>query len=197
MYKLTLIPGDGIGPEIVDAAKNVIAATSVPVNWEIVNAGLEVYEQEGTLIPENVFESLEKNKIALKGPITTPIGKGFQSINVHFRKKYDLYANIRPVKTLPGIKVPFSNIDLVIFRENTEDLYIGIEKMTTPTTAEATKQISEKGSRRIIKAAFEYAKTNNKSKVAVVHKANIMKLTDGLFLACAREVSKEYPQIQL
>ena len=197
MYKITLIPGDGIGPEIIETAKNVIDSTGVVIEWDMVNAGLDVYAKEGILIPQKVYDSLEKNRVALKGPITTPIGQGFQSINVLLRKKYDLFANIRPIKSIPGIRVPFSNIDLVIFRENTEDLYIGIEKMISPGIAEAAKRITEKGSRRIIQAAFDYAKANHKSKVAVVHKANIMKLTDGLFLACARDIAKAYPEIQL
>ena len=197
MYRITAIPGDGIGPEIVQAALEVINATGVPIEWEIVNAGLEVYEKEGTLVPQKVFDSIEKNKIALKGPITTPIGKGFSSINVMLRKKYDLYSCIRPAKSVKGIKVPFENIDLVIFRENTEDLYVGNERMIDEDKAEALKIITKKGSTRIVEAAFEYARKNSKTKVAVAHKANIMKLADGLFLKCAREVAKEYPEIEL
>lgn len=197
MHQVTLIPGDGIGPEVIEAAKNVIEAAGVQINWDIVNAGADVYEKEGVLIPERVFESIEKNKVALKGPITTPIGCGFQSINVLLRKKYDLFSNVRPVKTIPGIDVPFQNVDLVIFRENTEDLYMGLEKKISEDTAEAVKRITKKGSTRIIRAAFDYADKNNKTKVAVVHKANILKLTDGLFLQCAREIAEEYPHIQL
>lgn len=197
VYTVTLIPGDGIGPEIIESAKSVIEATKLPIVWDMVNAGLDVYREEGIVIPEKVFNSLEKNRVALKGPITTPIGEGFQSINVQLRKKYDLYSNIRPVKTIPGIKVPFNNVNLVIFRENTEDLYIGDERINATDSAEAIKRISKKGSMRIIKKAFEYAEKNNLSKVAVVHKANIMKLTDGLFLQCARDISKNYPSILL
>ncbi|KXG74701.1 isocitrate/isopropylmalate dehydrogenase family protein [Thermotalea metallivorans] len=197
MHQVTLIPGDGIGPEVIEAAKNVIEAAGVQIDWDIVNAGADVYENEGVLIPERVFESIEKNKIALKGPITTPIGCGFQSINVLLRKKYDLFSNVRPVKTIPGINVPFQHVDLVIFRENTEDLYMGLEKKISEDAAEAVKRITKKGSTRIIRAAFDYADKNNKTKVAVVHKANIMKLTDGLFLQCAREIAEEYPHIHL
>jgi isocitrate dehydrogenase (NAD+) len=197
MYNITLIPGDGIGPEVAEAAKSVIEASGVKIQWDTVNAGLDVLNKEGTLVPARVFESLEKNRIALKGPITTPVGSGFKSINVMLRKKYDLFSNIRPVKTIPGINVPFQNVDLVIFRENTEDLYIGQERMINENAAEGIKLITKEGSLRIIKAAFDYANQNNKSKVTVVHKANIMKLTDGLFLQCAREVAKEYTHIQL
>ncbi|MFT9497233.1 isocitrate/isopropylmalate dehydrogenase family protein [Anaerosolibacter sp.] len=197
MYNITLIPGDGIGPEVAEAAQAVIEATGVKIQWETVNAGIDVLAKEGILVPDKVFESLEKTRIALKGPITTPIGSGFKSINVMLRKKYDLFSNIRPIKAIPGIAVPFQNVDLVIFRENTEDLYIGQEKTIDEGTAEAIKRITREGSLRIIKAAFTYAHQNHKSKVTVVHKANIMKLTDGLFLQCAREVSKDYPHIQL
>ncbi len=197
MYNITLIPGDGIGPEVTEAAKSIIEASGVIIQWDTVNAGLDVLDKVGTLVPENVFESLENNRIALKGPITTPVGSGFKSINVMLRKKYDLFSNIRPIKTIPGINVPFQNVDLVIFRENTEDLYMGQERMIDENTAEGIKLITKIGSLRIIKAAFDYAHQNSKSKVTVVHKANIMKLTDGLFLQCAREISKGYPLIQL
>ncbi|MBB6215707.1 isocitrate dehydrogenase (NAD+) [Anaerosolibacter carboniphilus] len=197
MYHITLIPGDGIGPEVAEATKAVIEASGAKIQWETVNAGLDVLETTGTLVPDGVFDSLEKTRIALKGPITTPIGSGFRSINVMLRKKYDLFSNTRPVKTIPGIDVPFQNVDLIIFRENTEDLYIGEERMLHDNAAEGIKRITKEGSFRIIKAAFNYANQNNKSKVTVVHKANIMKLTDGLFLQCAREVAKDYPHIQL
>ena len=197
VYNITVIQGDGIGPEIVKSAIEVLESTGLSFKWDMVNAGIDVYEKEGILIPETVFESIEKNKIALKGPITTPIGKGFSSINVQLRKKYDLFSCVRPVKSIPGIKVPFENIDLVIFRENTEDLYVGIERMKSPDEAEAIKLITRKGSKRIIEEAFEYARKNNKTKVTVVHKANIMKLTDGLFLECAREIAEKYPDVTL
>lgn len=197
MYNITLIPGDGIGPEVSEAAKSVVDATGLHINWETVNAGEEVFENTGMLVPNNVFESIEKNKIILKGPITTPIGSGFRSINVMLRKKYDLYSNVRPVRSLPSIDSPFKGIDLVIFRENTQGLYAGIERELPDGSCEAIKYISRKASIRIAEAAFEYAKKNNKSKVTVAHKANIMKLADGLFLNCVREVSKGYPDIQL
>ncbi|TCO68992.1 isocitrate/isopropylmalate dehydrogenase family protein [Marinisporobacter balticus] len=197
MYNITLIPGDGIGPEVVSAAKKIVEATGLNVNWDIVNAGADVYKKTGVLVPDEVYESIEKNKIALKGPITTPIGSGFRSINVMLRKKYNLFSNIRPVKTIPGTDSPFKNIDLIIFRENTEGLYSGIEKKHSENVAEATKIVTSAASLNIINEAFAYARKNNKKKVTVVHKANIMKLTDGLFLDCAREVSKNYPEILL
>ncbi len=197
MRKVTLIPGDGIGPEISKSVTDIFEAAGVEVEFEIENAGEKVYNETGELIPESLYKSIEKNKVALKGPITTPIGKGFRSINVYLRKKYDLYSNIRPIKTLPGIKTRYENIDLVIFRENTEGLYIGEEKFENEeqTSAIAIKRITKKGSFRIIKAAFEYAKANNLNKVTVVHKANILKITDGLFLDTAREIAKDYPEI--
>ena len=197
MRKVTLIPGDGIGPEISKSVMDIFKAAGVGVEFEIENAGEKVYSEIGELIPESLYKSIEKNKVALKGPITTPIGKGFRSINVYLRKKYDLYSNIRPIRTLPGIKTRYENIDLVIFRENTEGLYIGEEKFENEeqTSAIAIKRITKKGSFRIIKAAFEYAKANNLNKVTVVHKANILKITDGLFLDTAREIAKDYPGI--
>jgi len=197
MYNITLIPGDGIGPEVSEAAKSVVDATGLDINWEIVNAGEKVFKDTGVLVPNEVFESIEKNKIVLKGPITTPIGSGFRSINVMLRKKYDLYSNVRPVRSLPGINTPFKGIDLVIFRENTEGLYAGIEQELPDGTCEAIKRVTRKASIRIAQAAFEYAKKNNKNKVTVAHKANIMKLADGLFLNCVREVSEMYPGIEL
>lgn len=200
MNKLvTLIPGDGIGYEISESLIKIFEAANVPITFEIENAGIDVYEKTGELIPESLYKSVEKNKIAIKGPITTPIGKGFRSINVYLRKKYDLYSNVRPSKSLPGIKTKYDNIDLVIFRENTEGLYIGEEKYENneESSAIAIKRITKKGSYRIIKSAFEYAKTNNIDKVTVVHKANILKITDGMFLNIAREIGKEYPNIKL
>ena len=197
MYNITLIPGDGIGPEVSKAAKCVVDATGLNINWEVVNAGEKVFEDTGVLVPDGVYESIEKNKIVLKGPITTPVGSGFRSINVMLRKKYDLYSNIRPVRSLPGIDTPFKEINLVIFRENTEGLYAGIEQKLPDGSCEAVKRITRDASIRIAEAAFEYAKKNNKKKVTVVHKANIMKLADGLFLNCVREVSQAYPDIEL
>ncbi|WP_066501364.1 isocitrate/isopropylmalate dehydrogenase family protein [Abyssisolibacter fermentans] len=197
MYNITLIPGDGIGPEVTDSARKIIDATGVNIKWDVVNAGASVYEKRGVLVPDEVYSSIEKNKIVLKGPITTPIGCGFRSINVMLRKKYDLFANIRPVKKINGLVTPFNDIDLVIFRENTEGLYSGVENQRDNDTAEAIKIITRKASMRIAREAFIYAKNNNKCKVAVVHKANIMKLTDGLFLDCVREVSIDFPEIEL
>lgn len=196
MYNITLIPGDGIGPEVAQAARRVIDATGVLIDWETVNAGEAVWEQTGSLVPDAVFQSLERNKVALKGPITTPVGKGFRSINVMLRNKYDLYINLRPVLSIPGIKTPFSGIDMVIFRENTEDLYCGIESVIEPGKMEAKKIITEKASERIIRSAFDYAAQHGRKKVTAVHKANILKLTDGLFLETARRVSGEYPAIE-
>ena len=199
MKKITLIPGDGIGYEISESLVKIFDAAKVPVEFETENAGSDVYEKTGELIPESLYESVERNKIAIKGPITTPIGKGFRSINVYLRKKYDLYTNFRPSRNLPGIETRYDNIDLAIFRENTEGIYIGEEKYENEekTSAIAIKRITKKGSKRIIQSAFEYAKNNGISKVTVVHKANILKFTDGMFLDIAREISKEYENIQL
>ena len=199
MRKITLIPGDGIGTEISRSLVKIFEAAKVPVEFEIENAGLTVYKQTGKLIPESLYKSIEKNKVAIKGPITTPIGEGFRSINVSLRKKYDLYSNIRPVKTISGINTKYENVNMVIFRENTEGLYIGEEKFEDEekTSAIAIKRITKKGSTRIIKEAFEYAKKNNFDKVTVVHKANILKITDGMFLETARDISKQYKNIQL
>ena len=196
---VTLIPGDGIGPEISESLKKIFESAGVPIDFELENAGNDVYEKTGNLIPDSLYESIERNRIAIKGPITTPIGKGFRSINVYLRKKYDLYSNIRPSRNLPGIRTKYDNIDLVIFRENTEGLYIGEEKFedSENTSAIAIKRITKKGSSRIVRSAFEYAKNNSLDKVTVVHKANILKLTDGLFLETAREISRDYPDIIL
>ena len=199
MKKVTLIPGDGIGYEISESLVKIFDAAKVPVEFETENAGSDVYEKTGELIPESLYKSIERNKIAIKGPITTPIGKGFRSINVYLRKKYDLYTNFRPSRNLPGVKTRYDNIDLAIFRENTEGIYIGEEKYENEekTSAIAVKRITRKGSERIIRSAFEYAKNNGISKVTVVHKANILKFTDGMFLDIAREISKEYENIEL
>ena len=196
MHKITWIPGDGVGPEISDASRAVIDASGVDIAWEIVDAGVDVMEQYGTPLPDHVLESVRRNKIAIKGPITTPVGSGFRSVNVALRKALDLYANLRPAKSLPGVKTRFEDIDLVIVRENTEDLYAGIEHMVTDDAAESIKIITGKASRRIVKFAFEYALQEGRKKVTAVHKANIMKCTDGLFLAAAREVAEGYPQIE-
>jgi len=199
MKKITLIPGDGIGYEISESLVKIFDAAKVPVEFETENAGSDVYEKTGELIPESLYKSIERNKIAIKGPITTPIGKGFRSINVYLRKKYDLYTNFRPSRNLPGVETRYDNINLAIFRENTEGIYIGEEKYENEeeTSAIAVKRITRKGSERIIRSAFEYAKNNGISKVTVVHKANILKFTDGMFLNIAREISKEYENIEL
>lgn len=197
IHRITLIPGDGIGPEVSLAARRVIDATGVKIHWDIVNAGEKTLESTGSLVPVEVYQSLEQNRIALKGPIATPVGKGFRSINVMLRVKYDLYANVRPVISMPGLDTPFSGVNLVIFRENTEDLYCGAERIKEPGKAEAVKVITEYASERIARSAFKYAAENNRKMVTVVHKANILKLTDGLFLETARRVSKDYPMVEL
>ncbi|HJG47454.1 MAG TPA: isocitrate/isopropylmalate dehydrogenase family protein [Facklamia tabacinasalis] len=194
--KITLIPGDGIGPEITESARNIVDALDIEIEWEVVEAGEAVFNQTGTLIPDNVYESIEKNKVVLKGPIMTPIGKGFRSVNVALRKKYDLYANIRPVKSLGTIPSLTKDLDLILFRENTEDLYAGVEKQISDDEAHSIKIITRSASERIVREAFEYAKANDRQSVTVVTKANIMKLTDGLFLEVARGVAEEYPSIE-
>lgn len=194
--KITLIPGDGIGTEIAQAVRTMVDALELGLEWEEVHAGEAEWERTGSLIPDAVFESIERNKVALKGPITTPIGKGFRSLNVHLRKKYDLFANIRPVRSL-GNESKFSDVDITIFRENTEDLYAGIEERVSEDEARSIKVITRKGSERIAKKAFEYAKDHGIERVTVVTKANIMKYTDGLFLDTVRQVAKDYPDIEL
>lgn len=196
MKTITLIPGDGIGPEIANSVTKIIEAAGVAINWDIQSAGADVAEKEGSPLPQRVIDSIKKNKVALKAPVTTPIGKGFRSVNVALRKELDLYANIRPCKNIEGINTPFKNIDLVVVRENTEDLYAGIERQIDENSAESIKIITRKASLRIAKYAFDYAIKNNRKKVHAVTKANICKLSDGLFLECAREIAKEYPQIE-
>lgn len=195
MRTITLINGDGIGPEICDAVVRIIEASGLKINWDVQTAGADVIEKEGVPLPERVLNSIKKNKIALKAPVTTPIGKGFRSVNVQLRKELDLYANLRPCKNLPNVKTKFDNVDIVVVRENTEDLYAGIERQVDTDTAESIKIITRKASERIAKFAFEYAVKNNRHEVCVVTKANIMKLSDGLFLECFRNVAKDYPQI--
>lgn len=196
MHNITLIEGDGIGPEIADAAVKIIDAAGVKINWDRQTAGLDVIEKEGVPLPDRVIESIKKNKIALKAPVTTPIGKGFRSVNVQLRRELDLYANVRPCKNIEGIKTPFNNVDLVVIRENTEDLYAGIERKVDDDTAEGIKLITRKASERIVKYAFDYAVKMGRKTVHAVTKANICKLTDGLFLDCAREAAKNYPEIE-
>jgi isocitrate dehydrogenase (NAD+) len=196
MYNITLIPGDGIGPEITEAAKIAIEATGVKINWDVVNAGSDFIETEGTPLPQKVIDSIKKNKIALKGPITTPIGTGFRSVNVTLRKELNLYANLRPAKTIKGVKSRYDNVDLIIVRENTEDLYAGIERQIDENTAETIKIITRGASEKIAKYAFDFAVKAERKKVTAVTKANICKLTDGLFLEAVRTIAKDYPNIE-
>lgn len=196
MFTVTLIPGDGIGPEVVESAVRVVEATGVPVQWERFEAGTEVMNKYGTPLPDEVFNSVLTNRIALKGPITTPIGTGYSSPNVMLRKRLNLFANVRPVRNLPGVKTRYENVDLVVIRENSEDLYSGLEHIVVPGVVESLKIITERASLRIARFAFEYAVTHGRKKVTAVHKANIMKLSDGLFLECCRRVARDYPQIE-
>lgn len=216
MYTITFIPGDGIGPEISEATKQVIEATGVDIRWDIQEAGQDVFEKEGTPLPQRVIDSIRKNKIALKGPITTPVGTGFRSVNVALRQTLDLYCCLRPCKTFKGARTRYKDIDLVVIRENTEDLYAGIEfekgtkdtenlinfilkatgKQIRVDSGISIKPISVYGTERIVTFALEYARKNKRKKVTAVHKANIMKYSDGLFLETARTVAKRYPDIQ-
>jgi len=193
--KVTLIPGDGIGPEVTAAATQVIDASGANVQWERVEAGIGVVKEYGKPLPDHVLDSIKKNKVALKGPLTTVVAKGFASVNVELRKSLDLYANLRPVHNLPGLPSRFGDIDLIVVRENTEDLYSGIEHRVAPGVTESLKVITRKASRRIAKFAFDYATAHGRKKVTAVHKANIMKLSDGLFIECAKDVAKNYPDI--
>lgn len=196
MRAITLINGDGIGPEISDAVVKIIDATGLKIDWDVQTAGADVIETEGTPLPDRVLKSIKKNKVALKAPVTTPIGKGFRSVNVQLRKSLDLYANLRPCKNLPNVKTKFNDVDIVVVRENTEDLYAGIERQVDDDTAESIKIITRNASVRIAKFAFDYAVKNNRKEVCCVTKANIMKLSDGLFLECFRDVAQNYPQIK-
>jgi isocitrate dehydrogenase (NAD+) len=195
-HNITLIPGDGIGPEIIAATVRIIEASGVDIQWETHIIGAQALEKFGTTIPDTTIESIKRDKVALKGPLMTPIGKGFTSVNVGLRKALDLYANIRPIKALPNVPCKYPELDLVIVRENTEDLYAGLEHTVVPGVVESIKIITEKASTRIAKYAFEYAVANNRKKVTAVHKANIMKLSDGLFLECFYTVAKNYPNIE-
>ena len=216
MYKITLIPGDGVGPEITEATKRVLEATGVPIEWDIQDAGEDVYHKEGSPLPERVLESIRNNKIAIKGPITTPVGTGFRSVNVALRQTLDLFSCLRPCKSYQGAKTRYEDIDLVIVRENTEDLYAGIEyekgsegvksiidlvknisgRTIRQDSGISIKPISVFGTERIVRFAFEYARKNNRRKVTSVHKANIMKFSDGLFLEVSRDVARDYPDIE-
>lgn len=195
MQTVTLIYGDGIGKEVIASAKAIVEASGAAIDWEVQEAGAEAAEKYGKPIDDAVLESIARNGVALKGPTATPIGKGFRSVNVEIRKKLDLYVNLRPLRSFEGINSLYQNIDMTIVRENTEGLYIGIEKMVDDDHAEATKVITRKASERIVKYAFDYAEKMGKKKVTAIHKANIMKLTDGLFLNCAKEVAAKYPNI--
>jgi isocitrate dehydrogenase (NAD+) len=195
-HRVTLVPGDGIGPEVTLAVVRILEATGVKFEWERFAAGAEAYESQGEYIPAALYESIERNKVALKGPVTTPVGGGFKSINVTLRKRFDLYANFRPVRNLPGLETKWPGVDLIVVRENTEGEYVGLEHEVVPGVVEAIKVITEKGSTRIARFAFEYARKHGRKKVHSIHKANIMKMSDGLFLRCARKVAEEFPDIQ-
>ncbi|MFC1965679.1 isocitrate/isopropylmalate dehydrogenase family protein [Chloroflexota bacterium] len=215
-HTITLIPGDGVGPEVVEAARRCLEATGVEFEWDVINAGASALEAEGSLLPERLLKSIRKNKVALKGPTTTPVGSGFRSVNVSLRQMLNLYACLRPCRSYPGIRSRYEGIDIVVVRENTEDLYIGIEfAQGTPEAGEllslirektgekvpedsgiGIKLISETGTRRIARFAFDYARANGRKKVSAIHKANIMKFSDGLFLNVAREVANAYPDIE-
>lgn len=192
---VTVFKGDGIGPEIVDAVLKILEAAKADLNFELFEVGEAEYNRNGKLIPDEAFASFEKNKVLLKAPITTPIGKGFRSLNVTLRNKYDLYANIRPAKSNAAVPTPFKDVDLVVFRENTEDLYVGVEAQIDENTVHATKIITRHASERIIRDAFEYAIAHDRKKVTCVHKANILKMSDGMFLDIFHEIAKEYPTI--
>ncbi len=194
-YKITLIPGDGIGPEVTGAAVRILEATGLKFEWESFQAGAEAYEKYHEYIPKELTESIERTRVALKGPVTTPVGGGFSSINVKLRKQFELYANFRPIQNLPHIPTRYPDVDLIIVRENTESLYSGLEHEVVPGVVESLKIITEKASTRIARFAFEYARKHKRKKIHAIHKANIMKMSDGLFLRCSRAVAKEYPEI--
>jgi len=194
-HTITLIPGDGIGPEVTAAVTRILAAAGVDIRWETFDAGVVAVEKYGTPLPQELLDSIRKNKLALKGPVTTPVGEGFTSVNVGLRKALDLYANLRPVKNIPHVRSRFEHVDLVIVRENTEDLYSGIEHEVVPGVIESIKIITESASMRIARFAFEYARRLKRTRVTAIHKANIMKMSDGLFINCAQAVSADYPDI--
>ena len=196
MRKVTLIPGDGIGPSLVDAALTVLDAAGAQIEWDRQEAGADVMDKYGTPLPEEVLDNIRENRVAYKGPITTPVGSGFRSVNVELRKRLDLYACVRPAMYIEGVRAPYKDVDLVVVRENMEDLYAGEERMVSDGVAESIKIITRAGSERIVRFAFEYVRKEKRKKLTVVHKANIMKMTDGLFLETARKVSEEYPDIE-
>jgi isocitrate dehydrogenase (NAD+) len=196
-YRVTLIPGDGTGPEIVEATRRVLEATGVEFDWDVKDAGADVMDEYGTPLPDEVLDSIRKNKVALKGPITTPVGTGFRSVNVAIRMALDLYANLRPARAIPGLPLCHEDVDLVVVRENTEGLYAGVEHDVIPgEAAESIRIITRHGTERIVRFAFDYARANGRRLVTAVHKANILKATDGLYLRVAREVAEEYPDIE-
>jgi len=194
-HKITLIPGDGIGPEVTKPTLAIIKAAGVKIDWETHLAGAEALKKYGSTIPKSLMDSFEKNRVALKGPVTTPVGEGFTSVNVALRQTFHLYANLRPIKNLPGVKARYQGIDLIVVRENTEGLYSGIEHEVIPGVVESLKIMTEKACTKISKFAFDFARRNGRKKVAAVHKANIMKMSDGLFLDCARKVAASYKTI--
>ncbi len=196
-YTVTLIPGDGIGPEVTDAVVLILesAARGFKFAWEPFAAGALAFEKYHEYIPQELYQSIERNRLALKGPVTTPVAGGFPSINVTLRKKFELFANFRPIKNLPGLETRYPGVDLAIVRENTEGEYVGLEHEVVPGVVESLKVITEKGSTRVSKFAFEFARKNNRKKIHAIHKANIMKMSDGLFLRCAREIAKGFPEI--
>jgi isocitrate dehydrogenase (NAD+) len=194
-HTITLIPGDGIGPEVTDAVVRILTATGVSIDWERHEAGVLAFERTGQSLPVELVESIRRNRVALKGPVTTPVGTGFTSVNVGLRKSLDLYANLRPVWNLPGVDARFQGVDLVIVRENTEDLYSGLEHTVVPGVVESLKIITEKASTRIAQFAFAHAERHGRKRVTAIHKANIMKQSDGLFLESARRVAREHPTI--
>ncbi len=198
MYNITLIPGDGIGPSIAEATKRIIEATGVKISWDVQEAGLAAIDKYKDPLPQHVLDSIIKNKVALKGPLTTPVGTGFRSINVALRKEFDLYINLRPAKSMEGVKSNFKNIDLIVFRENTEEFYAGIEHYidTRKSAAETIGVVTRSGCERIVRAAFEYARKHKRKKVTIVHKANIMKFTGGLFLDVGKKVAEEFQEIE-
>jgi isocitrate dehydrogenase (NAD+) len=195
-HVITLIPGDGIGPEVTEAVVRILKATGVSIEWDQHDAGVIAVERTGQALPIDLIDSIRRTKVALKGPVTTPIGEGFTSVNVGLRKALDLYANLRPVWNLPGVETRFQNVDLVIVRENTEDLYAGLEHQVVPGVVESLKIITDRASTRVAQFAFAYARRNGRQRVTAIHKANIMKLSDGLFLECTRRVAREYPDIR-
>jgi isocitrate dehydrogenase (NAD+) len=198
-HTITLIPGDGIGPEVTNAVVRIVegagAATGASFQWESYAVGAEAFERYKEYIPRELYHSIERNRVALKGPVTTPVGGGFASINVTLRQQFELYANFRPIRNLPGTQTRYPGVDLVIVRENTEDLYVGLEHEVVPGVVESLKIVTEKASTRIARFAFEYARKHGRKKIHAIHKANIMKMSDGLFLRCARDVAKDFPEI--